>query len=136
MIAAAWFGSAVCLLAIATPAAFRASPNATAAANVVGAMLTPWHYVALAAPLLLLLLPKGGIKLPQSVLAIAILLAATQAIIDTQIRSIRMKSPVPISALSRQNPVRRKFGILHGISSLALLGEAIAAAVVIARTDP
>lgn len=130
-----WFGTAVCLLTIATPAAFRAAPNSTAAANVVGAMLTPWHYVALLAPLLLLFVFKGGGKGTQVILVIAIVFASAQAILDTQIRSIRMSSPIPIGMLARTNPVRRHFGILHGFSALLLAGEAIAAAVVVAQRD-
>jgi len=30
--------------------------------------------------------------------------------VDMRIRSIRAKSPVPISELSRQDPLRRQFG--------------------------
>jgi hypothetical protein len=126
----------VCLLAIATPAAFRASPSATVAASVVGAMLTPWHYVAIAAPLLLLLL-KGGGKPPHSmvILFAALLLATAQAMVDLRIRAIRRESPRPISSLALTDPVRRRFGLLHGASSLLLIGQAIAAAAVVGRND-
>jgi len=41
LVAAVWFGGALFLVGIAAPAAFSTSPNASAAANVVGAMLTP-----------------------------------------------------------------------------------------------
>lgn len=52
---AIWLGSGIFLI-LAAQAAFRAAPNATAAADVVGAMLSRWHYIALAAPLALLAL--------------------------------------------------------------------------------
>jgi len=42
------------LLAIAAPAAFRAAGSPTTAANVVGAMLDGWHYIAIALPVILL----------------------------------------------------------------------------------
>ena len=128
-----WFGAALCLLLLAAPAAFTASPTATVAANVVGAMLTRWHYVAIAAPLLLLLLPKGGGKPPHSILVIAIVIAAAQAITDVRIRAIRISSPAPISSLAPSDPVRRRFGLLHGASSVLLLAEAVAAGIVVSR---
>lgn len=121
----------MCLLAIATPAAFRASPDATAAANVVGAMLTPWHYVAIAAPLLLLLLKGSG----KPILFVAVLLAASEAMIDLRIRAIRNESPRPISSLPHDDPVRRQFGLLHGVSSLLLIAQVVTAAIVVARSD-
>ena len=37
-----------------------------------------------------------------------------------------------MSELSRQDPVRRQFGLLHGMSSLLLLGQVIAAAAALA----
>jgi len=95
-------------------------------------MLTPWHYLALAAPLVLLLIKRDD-KVAMIVLTIAILFAAAQAITDTRIRAIRIGSPVPISSLPLANPLRRRFGILHGISSLLLLAEAGAAGIVVAR---
>ena len=97
-------------------------------------MLANWHYVGLLAPLLVLLL-KGGGKPPQSIviLVIAIVIAAAQAGADARVRAIRLGSPVPISSLAQTDPVRRRFGLLHGISSLLLLCEVVTAGIVVAR---
>lgn len=136
VIAALWFGSAFFLIAVAAPAAFRAAPNPTAAADVVGAMLTRWHYLALIAPLLLLALQwrrARGIVI--ALLLFAIVAAAAQALVDVRIRQIRAQSFVPISSLSRTDPVRRQFGMLHGISSVLLLLQGLAAMGVVVAGD-
>ena len=124
-----WFGSAAFLLFIAAPAAFRASDTATNAANVVGAMLGGWHYIAVLAPVALLAIEwrraRGGVI---AVIFAGVLFAAMEVAVDFQIRAIRNASAVPISSLSRQDPVRRRFGLLHGVSSLLLIAQVIAAA--------
>ena len=129
MIAALWLGSAFFLM-LAASAAFRAAPNSTAAADVVGAMLTRWHYIALAAPLILFGLElRHARKLVLIVLFATIVLAALQAVVDLRIRSIRNSSAVSISELDRSDPIRRKFGALHGASMMLLLAQAVGAAV-------
>lgn len=132
LIAALWFGSAFFLM-LAASAAFRAAPNATAAADVVGAMLARWHYIALAAPLALFAFElRNARRVVLIVLFAAIVLAAAQAFVDLRIRAIRVSSPVSISELDRSDPVRRRFGALHGVSMLLLLLQTIAAAAVVA----
>lgn len=66
----------------------------------------------------------------------AILLASAQALVDTRVRSMRMESSVPISALARDNPLRRRFGMLHGFSTLLLIAQVIAAGAAIVVDDP
>ncbi len=133
LIHAIWLGSGLFLIAVAAPAAFRGAPNATVAADVVGIMLSRWHYIALGAPLLLLILDwRRGRVYVLSVVFVGILLAAAQAATDLRIRSIRAQSAVPISELPREDPVRRAFGRLHGVSSLLLLMQVVAAAVALA----
>ena len=135
LIAALWLGSAFFLM-LAASAAFRAAPNPTAAADVVGAMLNRWHYIALAAPLILFGLElRNARKLVLIALFVAIVLAATQALVDLRIRTIRMNATTPISELAKDDPVRRKFGALHGISMMLLLLQTISAAVVVASRD-
>lgn len=130
---AIWLGSGLFLIAIAAPAAFRGAPNSTVAADVVGIMLSRWHYLALGAPLLLLVLDwRRGRVVVLSVVFVAILLAAAQVATDLRIRSLRASSPVPIGQLSREDPVRRQFGRLHGVSSLLLLMQVIAAGLALA----
>jgi hypothetical protein len=133
LVHAIWLGSGLFLIAVAAPAAFRGAPNATIAADIVGVMLSRWHYIGLGAPLLLLFLDwRRGRMYVLAVVFVAILIAAAQAATDLRIRAVRAKSPVPISELSREDPVRRQFGRLHGISSLLLLMQVIAAGVALA----
>ncbi|HUP47587.1 MAG TPA: hypothetical protein VNA04_02235 [Thermoanaerobaculia bacterium] len=129
---AIWLGSGIFLL-LATQAAFKSASSPTAAAAFVGALLDRWHYIALAAPIALLALEwrraRAGILI---IIFAAVVFAAAQVMVDLRIRSIRMRSPVPISELSRQDPVRRQFGMLHGVSTLLLLAQIAAAAAALA----
>jgi hypothetical protein len=136
LIQALWLGSGVFLILTAS-AAFNAASNTTDAANVVGAVLTRWHYIALFAPLLLMFLEwRRSRPVMLVILFIAVLLASFQALLDTRIRMMRDASIVPISSLSHEDPVRRQFGILHGMSSLLLIGQVIAAGAVVATREP
>jgi hypothetical protein len=120
---AIWLGSGVFLL-LAAQAAFKTAPSSSAAAALVGALLGRWHYIALAAPIALLILEwRRARSLVLIIIFAGVVFAAAQAMIDLRIRSIRANSPVPISELSRQDPVRRNFGMLHGISTLLLLAQ-------------
>jgi hypothetical protein len=135
LIQALWLGSGVFLM-LSASAAFSAATNPTDAANVVGAILTRWHYIALLAPLLLLFLEwRRSRPVMLVILFVAILLASFQALLDTRIRMIRAESFTPISSLPSDDPVRRQFGMLHGISQLFLLGQVIAAGTAIATRE-
>jgi hypothetical protein len=99
-------------------------------------MLMRWHYLALLAPLALIILEwKRGKSRMLLVLFFAILLASAQALADTRIRIIRQQSIVPISSLSPADPVRRRFGLLHGVSSLLLVGQVILAGAAVVLAD-
>jgi hypothetical protein len=135
LIQAIWLGSGVFLM-LSASAAFSAATNPTDAANVVGAILTRWHYLALLAPLLLMFLEwRRSRPVMLVVLFVAILLASFQALLDTRIRMIRAESFTPISSLPHDDPVRRQFGMLHGISQLFLVGQVIAAAAAVATRE-
>ena len=135
LVQALWFGSGAFLM-LAAAAAFGAASNTTDAANVVGAILTRWHYIALLAPLVLLILEwRRGRPAMLVILFIAILLASFQALLDTRIRMIRLDSIVPISSLPPGDPVRRHFGFLHGMSSLFLIGQVVAAGAAVATRE-
>jgi hypothetical protein len=121
---------------LAASAAFKAAPNPTAAADVVGAMLTRWHYIALAGPLLLFVLEvRRARRLVLIVLFLAVTIAAAQGFVDLRIRQIRWSSPVAISSLPAGHPTRRTFGALHGASMSLLVLQAIAAAIVVAKGE-
>lgn len=135
LIQALWLGSGVFLMLTAS-AAFNAASNTTDAANVVGAVLVRWHYIALLAPLALMFLEwRRSRPIMLMILFVAVLLASFQGLIDTRIRMIRGSSLVAISSLPSDDPVRRQFGMLHGMSSLLLIGQVIAAAAVVATRD-
>ena len=128
MIESLWLGSAIFVI-VAALAAFRTLSTPTDAANVVGAILTRWHYIALFAPLALLALEwRRARALLLGLLFGAILLASAQALVDTRIRAMRMESSVPVSALPRDDPFRRRFGLLHGVSTLLLVAQVVVAA--------
>lgn len=135
LIQAIWLGSGVFLLLTAS-AAFNAASNTTDAANVVGAVLVRWHYIALFAPLLLMFLEwRRSRPVMLVILFIAVLFASFQGLLDTRIRMIRDSSAAPISSLSTGDPARRQFGMLHGMSSMLLIGQVIAAAAVVASRE-
>lgn len=119
-------------LILAANAAFRAA-GPTSAADVVGAMLVRWHYIALGIPLILFALElRRARPFIAALLFVAIVLAASQSFIDLRIRAIRASSPLPISSLDRGDPLRVRFGRLHGVSSVLLLVQTLAAAIVVA----
>lgn len=135
---AIWLGSGVFLAAVAAPAAFRMSPTSTAAAGVVGAMLSRWHWIGTLAPLVLVILlvrrrSRGTFR---TLVGVAILAAGLQWMIDSRISAIRSSSPVPISELERSDPIRRRFGMMHGISSSLLLVQVLLAAGVAFEKSP
>jgi hypothetical protein len=131
LIAALWFGSAIFLM-LSASAAFRAAGNPTIAADVVGSMLTRWHYIALAAPLILFVLQLRAPRPWLLVLLFAcVLLAAAQSFVDLRIRSIRNSSAISMSDLDRENPVRKRFGMLHGVSMMLLVAQAVGAGLVV-----
>ena len=135
LLQALWFGTAAFLL-IAAAAAFRAASSPTEAANVVGSMLTRWHYISLFAPLTLMMLEwrrsRPAILL---ILFLAIVLASGGAILDTRIRALRRESALPISERAYDDPIRQRFGLMHGLSSAMLLLELLLAGATIALDD-
>jgi hypothetical protein len=127
MVAALWFGSGL-FIVIAAAAVFRA-----AGPDAIGAILVRWHYVALIAPLALVFFEWRSQRARMVIfLFIAILVAASESILDVRIAAMRRDSPVPISSLSRNSPLRQRFGMMHGMSTLLLILDVVAAAAVIA----
>jgi hypothetical protein len=124
-----WFGGGAILLAVATPAAFRGAGDPARAAEIVGGMLRPWHWLAIGAPLVVLIITASGGRRGARVviLAVALLFAVAQTVVDARIHAIRRSSAVSISSLAKSDPVRRRFGMLHGASSMLMLLEVLAA---------
>ncbi len=127
-----WLGGGLFLAFIAAPAAFRAAPNPSIAADVVGRMMDKWHYIALLAPLVLLIGEWRTSRLARTrivlILSAALFLASAQSFVDLRIRAMRFDSIIPISELPEKNYTRREFGRLHGISMTLMLLQILAAA--------
>lgn len=135
LVAGLWVGSAFFLM-LAASAAFRTAGNPTVAANVVGALLWRWHFIALIAPLALFAFELRAVRrVVLIVLFVAMTLAASQLFVDMKIRAIRETSAVPVTQLPRTDPVRRRFGALHGISMALLALQTISAAIVVCYPD-
>jgi hypothetical protein len=127
---ALWFGIGAALIGIAAPATFR-HVQGVVAADIVGSMLSIWHWIAVIVPAVAFLIPPRR-RLPTILLGVALALALSQIAIDARIHAIRAASPVPISSLAKTDPVRRHFGMLHGVSSLLMLLQVVGAGVVVA----
>ncbi len=136
LVQALWLGGGV-FLALAALAVFRtlAAPDA---ADAVGAMLSRWHYIAVLAPAILMLVEWRRQRSRMVILLfLAVIVAVLQLSADLRIRRMRLMSPVPISSLDRSDPIRRRFGAMHGFSSFMLLAQIVAAiGVVAAEPDP
>ena len=73
----------------------------------------------------------------QIVIFAAIVLASMQALADMRIRAMRNDSIIPISSLAPADPLRRRFGLLHGVSSLLMVAQVVlAGAAVVLVDDP
>jgi MbtH protein len=122
---------------LAASAAFRAAGSPVIAADVVGSMLTRWHYISLAAPLALFAIELRNLRrVVLIVIFSALMLAALQSFVDLRIRVIRNTSVTPVSELDRSDPVRRRFGMLHGLSMMLLALQAVAAGIAVAAREP
>jgi uncharacterized membrane protein len=132
LVYALWLGGGIFLGFLAAPAAFRAAGDAVAAANVVGAMLDRWHYLALGAPLVLLIGEWRASRLSRTrvvvLLSLALVLASSQVFVDLKIRAMRFDSVIAISDLAPNSLTRREFGRLHGMSMGLMLAQLLAAA--------
>lgn len=134
LVQAIWLGSGV-FLGFAALGVFKVLAP-TDAAEVVGAMLTRWHYIAVLAPAILILVEWRRQRARMvTLLFVAVIIAVLQGSTDLRIRRMRMESPVAISSLDRTDPVRKRFGALHGFSSLLLLAQ-IAVAVGVIAAEP
>jgi hypothetical protein len=137
---AAWLGSGAFLMLVAAPSAFRNAPDSGVAGNIVGSMLDRWHYIAIFAPAILLVAEWRTERLrrtaPVLLLVGALLFASLQVLADMRVHGIRDASPVPIGTLSKSDPVRKRFGMMHGISSAVMLAQLLVAAGVVVVSRP
>lgn len=135
LILAIWFGGGLALAAIAAPAAFKGSPDSAAAASIVTILLSQWHWIAISSPLVLLLTgDRRSRRVWQGMLLVLIMagaLAVSQAGLDHSVHKLRADSRIPISSLAKTDPVRKKFGMLHGASSMLMAFQILLAGIAI-----
>lgn len=123
--AAVWVGGGLFFVAVAAPAAFSGSENPTFAARTVGEMLARWHGISVLCPLLILAGRSFRRRFPLILIVLAVVLANGQWRVDARIHQIRVSVEGPVSDLAPEDPMRRRFGALHGISMMLLVGQLV-----------
>lgn len=137
LLSALWIGGLVALGGAAAPETFAVlqahDPIAgrTLAGELFGAILWRYQLVlwiagALQAVLLAVRASRGTRPrhLPLQVALLTAMIAASSysaLVIAPRIDAIRTSTPTPIAALADDNPVRREFGMLHGVSNGLLM---------------
>jgi len=139
LLLAIWFGGSLFIVIIAAPVVFQRAPTREAAGSVVGGMLQQWYWVSMAVPVILIAAALSqdfssvsSRRAPLLLLTAALVFSLCRFVVDGRIHAIRDASPVPVSSLSAADPLRKRFGRLHGMSSLLLLAETATAGALIA----
>jgi hypothetical protein len=129
---AAWVGAAVVVAAVVAPAAFAVLPTRSLAGALVGRVLPVLFWAGIVIGLVVAWL-GWRLPLPQWRVGAAFVLVASSAVAQFVIgpRIDRLRDAVggPIDALDPASPIRRAFGLLHGLS-VACLGAGGLAALV------
>lgn len=131
----AWLGAAAITAFAVAPAAFEALPTRAAAGTFVGGILRAVYGGALVAAGIGIAVPalRGGkwTRVRTSMGVVLALTATASIAIAARIASMR-DALGPIDALPADDPGRRAFGALHGVSILVLFAGMIAALAAIA----
>ncbi len=128
---AVFFGGGLATL-LATRALFRAAESRKQGGYFSGAVLRSfqelrwWALVALIAVLHWRPLPD------KAVAAALVVLAAAGAAVDRRIRSLRDQIGGSTEGLAADDPRRKRFGALHGVSVLLLIAQTLIAAAALA----
>ncbi|MBX5484349.1 MAG: DUF4149 domain-containing protein [Myxococcaceae bacterium] len=135
-----WVGGLLCFGAIVAPALFQVlTPEQ--AAHVVRRVLPAIDAYALVAGGLLLILafvhdgvPRSWPQRIRAVLLIGMTACAALSAgwVTPEMDELRTRANDSISSLPREDPIRREFGKLHGVSSALALAELLAGLVVLA----
>lgn len=120
---AVWVGALLCFMALVTPALFQAyAPDE--AAKAVRIILPRLDLVSAG---LLIAAIATGLRLSRlrtGLLAVALLLALVSALYLTPtLAALRRQADDKLSQRSREDPLRKQFGRLHGVSSSAMVLE-------------
>lgn len=128
-----WLGAAALAGFVVAPAAFATLPTRAAAGSFVGGILGPvnlWCVVAGLVALAAVAATPGNARLRKSRWAAAGLLLAVgiaSVVLRAKIGAMR-EALGPIDALAPEDPGRRAFGALHGVSMVVMLAGLLAAA--------
>ncbi|HTS81130.1 MAG TPA: DUF4149 domain-containing protein [Myxococcaceae bacterium] len=138
MLLVAFLGALLLFATTVTPALFASVPP-SAAARVVGRVLPVLDAVGLVLGLAAVALGLTGRSARAAVVlgaALAALAACSLFLVTPEIASLRRSTGEAISQLPPTDPARRRFGALHGISTvLFALQGVLAAALVALRPD-
>ena len=127
---AAWTGAAVLTAARVAPAAFEALPTRAEAGSFVGGILRAVYLTGIAAGLVAagVAVVRGARLRIARVTVAALVLTANAASLVIAARIATMREALgPIDALPPDDPGRRAFGALHGVSMLVMLAGVLAA---------
>lgn len=130
----AFLGALVLFATTITPALFATVPPASAA-RVVGRVLPVLDAVGLVLGLLAVLLGATGRSGRAAVvlgLALAALAGCSLFLVTPEIASIRRLTGDGISQLAPGDPLRRRFGTLHGASTVLFALQAVLAVALVA----
>ena len=126
-----WLGSIFFFAAAVAPALFRTLSSAESA-GVVGRLIPFLDVFGLiAGPVLVGLAavaegrPRGRTAVRAGLLgAMSVLALVSLAVVTPKMEGLRAQAG-SISALAPDDPLRHQFGMLHGVSTLLMLGEAL-----------
>jgi hypothetical protein len=128
----AWLGAALLFAVAVAPASFQVLPTRALAGALVGRVLPPLQVAGMVVAVISLLLTwsiGGNVLQRASLIAVAVLSAVAQFLIDPRIERIRERAADRFDALAPTDPIRATFGRLHA-ASVACLGAAMLASVV------
>jgi len=134
-----WIGALLCFGAVLAPALFQALTPGQAGA-VVHLIFPRLDAFTVAAGFVLLGLgvaaegaPKGRARWRVGLLgAMTVLALASAFAVTPRMAVLRSQAGGNISDLPREDPIRREFGRLHGVSSVLMLGEVLLGLAVLA----
>lgn len=138
----AWLGAAAITAFAVAPAAFEALPSRSSAGTFVGGILRAVYAGGLVAGIAggVIIGKRGGKKRTLRVALTGTVAAAAGASLAIAAKIAAMRASLgPIDALPPDDPGRRTFGALHGISVVVLLAAMLAALAAIAleaATEP
>lgn len=140
LLTGAWAGAILCFAAVLAPSLFAVlSPEQ--AGSVVRLVIPKLDVFGMVAgPVALAIAvghdgtPRGGRQLARAICLVLVtaLVCISFFGLTPRMEELRQAAEPSISALPREDPLRREFGMLHGISTLVMLGELLLVVVALA----